>query len=531
MKTLARSCTLLRRLFIASSLCALLLLLLLLASACVGGGGGGEGAGGRGSELTVAAGADVSVSGAFQARLGVYPLNVNVGETLVRLAPDFTVEPLLAERWEYRGANTWRFHLRRGVRFHDGQAFDSRAVQWTITQHAKGGFGYSFLDENSVRIVDEHTVDITPARPNYPLPEQLVHPNYSIFAPGTDPSTKPVGTGPFRWAEYRPNEKIVVERNENYWGEPARLARITFRFFPDATTRVLSLQAGETDLVVDLPREHVKEIERQPELAVARSTVGLVLSFQINAHGRAPHDLLSNRALRKAVAMSVDRRGLIKEVWNGEGEDVSNMTVPAILGPFAGAVEGIPFDPASAARVLDGEGWRIAPDGVRARDGRRLELTLLANPETDAGTVEYIQAQLRRVGIDARWEKLPDIGTYASRLNAGSFDLNLGISNQNDANPLFLPALIFYSKSERPFAKWYYAGDEFDRIVEEGLRATDSKEVQRLAAEAIRVAVDQETVTVPLAGLYRLYALKKSVRGFTPHPSQTNQLWTSVSVE
>jgi peptide/nickel transport system substrate-binding protein len=482
-------------------------------------------------ELIVGAGADVSVSGAFQARLGVYPLNTNVGETLVRLRPDFQVEPLLAERWEHRGENTWRFVLRRGVRFHDGQEFNARAVEWAIAQHAKGGFGYSFLNENSVKVVDDYTVDFTPTQPNYPLPQQLVHPNYSIFAPGSDPSAKPVGTGPFRWAEYRPNEKIVVERNDAYWGEKALLSRITFRFFPDPTTRVLALQAGEVDLVIDLPREQVGQVNGQSDLTVARSTVGLILSFQINAHGAAPYDLLSNRALRQVIGLSFDRRGLIQQVWGGEGEDTQNMTVPAILGPSAQLVKGFTYDPQQAARMLEADGWRPSPDGVRAKNGRRLELVLLANPETDAGTVEYLQAQLKQAGIDIKWAKLPDIGSYAARLNAGEFDLNLGLSNQNDANPLFLPALIYYSKSGRPFAKWYYAGEQFDRLVEEGLRATDPADVQRLSAEAIRVAIDEEAVTIPVAGLYRLYALKKSVRGFVPHPSQTNQSWTQVSVE
>jgi ABC-type transport system substrate-binding protein len=207
------------------------------------------------------------------------------------------------------------------------------------------------------------------------------------------------------------------------------------------------------------------------------------------------------------------------------------MTVPAVLGPFARLVKGIPYDPRQAAELLDDGGWHVGPEGVREKGGRRLQLVVLANPETDAGTVEYLQAQLRQVGIDLRWAKLPDIGSYAARLNAGEFDLNLGISNQNDANPLFLPALIYYSKSGRPFAKWYYAGEQFDRLVEQGLSAIEPADVQRLAAEAIHVAIDEEAVTIPVAGLFRLYALKKAVRGFAPHPSQTNQSWAQVSLE
>ena len=82
----------------------------------------------------------------------------------------------------------------------------------------------------------------------------------------------------------------------------------------------------------------------------------------------------------------------------------------------------------------------------------------------------------------------------------------------------------------RPFARWYYAGEQFDRVVEEGMQAPDPAEVQRLTAEAIHIAVDVEAVNIPVAGVFRLYALKKSVNGFMPHPSQTNQSWARVDL-
>ncbi len=481
-------------------------------------------------ELIVGAGTDVAVSGAFQANLGVYPLNTNVAEPLVKLSPDFKVEPSLATSWEYRGQNTWRFSLRRGVRFHNGQQFTAQAVQWSIARQAKGNSGYSFLTEESVKIIDDYTIDITPSRPNIPLPQQLVHPNYSIFAPDTDPSVKPVGTGPFRWVEYRRNERIIIERNNDYWGEKALPERITFRFFPDATTRVLALLSGEVDVVIDLPREQVATVAARSNLTIARAPVGLILSLQINSHGQGDFNLLSDRTLRRAIGLSLNRQELVQKVWDKEGSDVQNMTVPAILGSYANIVHGFAYDPQQAAQLMDADGWRIGQDGVRVKDGRRLQLALVANPELDTATVEFVQAQLRQIGMDVQWVRLPDIGSYASRLNAGEFDLNLGTSNQNDANPLFLPALIYYSKSGRPFARWYYAGEQFDRVVEEGMQAPDPAEAQRLAAEAIHIAVDVEAVNVPVAGVFRLYALKKTVNGFVPHPSQTNQSWARINL-
>ncbi|MBA3440177.1 MAG: ABC transporter substrate-binding protein [Pyrinomonadaceae bacterium] len=479
-------------------------------------------------ELIVGAGTDVAVSGAFQARLGVYPLNVNVAEPLVRLSPDYKVEPSLATSWEYRGQNTWRFFLRRGVRFHNGQEFTARAVEWSIEQYAKGNVGYSFLTEESVKIVDDYTVDITPSKPNIPLPQQLVHPNYSIFASDTDPAVKPIGTGAFQMIEYRPNERIVVMRHESYWGEKARLPRITFRFIPDATTRVLALQAGEVDLIVDLPREQAAQIAAQPNLTVARSPVGLIMSLQLNIHGAEPHTLLTERLLRQALGYAIDRQTLIQKVWEGEGSEAQNMTAPAILGVYAAQVKGFAFNQNKAAELLEASGWSVGADGIREKNERKLQLIFLANPDIDAGTVEFIQAQLKQVGIDAKWNKLPDVGSYAARQNDGEFDINLSISNQNDANPLFLPALIYYSKSSRPFTRWYYVGEKFDRLIEIGLQSSNPDDVQRIAAESIHVAIDEEAALIPIAGLFRLYAHKRTVEGFVPHPSSTNQSWSQI---
>lgn len=504
-------------------------LILGIAFATIAGCGGDH----RGQDLTpglllVGAGVDATPSGAFQARLGVYPLNVNVAEPLVRLTPALQVEPLLATRWDYRGSNTWRFTLRQGVRFHDGQLLTADAVKESLIQVVKARLGYSFLEEGSFSIVNDSTIDITPSQPNLRLPEQLVHPNYSIFAPNTQPGIRPIGTGPFRFVEYEPNNRITVIRNESYWGNPALLKKITFRFYPDPTTRVLALAAGEVDLVMDLPREQVRSVTRRSDLRVERAPIGLVLALQVNSYGDTPYDLLTDRAVRRAVALAIDRERLVKQVWEGEAEAVQNMTVPAVLGRFSGLVRGFPYDQKRAAALLDSAGWSQGPGPTRRKNGRLLRLVLLANPETDPGAVEFLQAELRKVGIEVAWPKLPDIGSYAARLNRGEFDLNLSLSNQNDANPLFLPALIFYSKSTRPFARWHLAGEQFDRLVEAGMRATNPEEAQRLAAEAIHIAVGEQAVLIPVAALFRLYAMKTTVEGFSPHPSSTNQLWTHV---
>lgn len=482
------------------------------------------------STMTIGAGADNSPSGAFQARLGVYPLNTNVAETLTQMSEGFKTVPLLATRWEYLGHNTWRFHLRRDVVFHNGQQLGARDVAETMSRVGRTKGGYGGMGERSSQVIDDSTVDITPTIPNLHLPQQLTHPNYAIFAAGTDPSKLPVGTGPYKWVEYKPYDHIVVEKNPHYRSAIDGPSRLVFRFIPDANSRALSLLSGQIDLAMDLPREQIAAVSANKSYNVVRAPIGQTIALQVNSQGIAPHELLHDRRLRRAIAYSVNQKELIDGVWSSEAKPLENMTVPAILGRYASAVHRIPFDTSAANRLLDEAGWKVGNDGIRrSKSGRALQLELVASVEIEPSAGELLQGQLRRVGIDLHVTRLPDAASHSARLQAGQFDLNLGASNQNDADPMFLPALIYYSKSARPFARWYAAGARFDSTVEAGLATSDPLEMQRLAAEAIRVAVDEEAVCIPVAALYRIYGLRSEIAGFRPHPSQTNQSWATMT--
>ncbi len=253
-------------------------------------------------ELVIGAPADDYVIEPLKSKLAMYPLNVQICETLVRITADYRIEPLLATHWEHQG-NTWRFFLRPGVTFSNGQPFTSEAVRYTFERLLKGDragtYQHIYLGEHSVQVVDDLTVDITPERPDERLLEQIGHPSYSIIAPGTEPATEPAGTGPFKLVEYRRGEWIKLERNEGYWGGRPALDRLTFRFLPDATTRVLALQAGETGMVLDVPREQASTLRRDTGLRLTEAPVGRVAALFLNIHGQAPYELLADRNLRR----------------------------------------------------------------------------------------------------------------------------------------------------------------------------------------------------------------------------------------
>ncbi len=483
-------------------------------------------------ELIIGAPADTYVlDPPEKATLGMYATNTGIYDNLVRVTPDYQVEPMLATSWEFAEPNTYRFKLRQGIKFHDGQSFTAQAVKYTMERIAKAGGGTPGIGPDSVKIVDDYTVEITPTRPNRRLVQQITHPQYSIIAPGSAPEKKPVGTGPFKFVEYAKGERIIVERNPDYWGDKAKLSKITFRFYPDDNTRVLALKAGEVNLVYDPPRETASDLSADSGLKVMTSKVGAYEAIYINAHGAAPNDIGSDPLVREAVASAIDKTSIIRDMWRGNAEVNSSMIPVLILGDSAKLVKGVAFDTNKAKQLLDQAGWTVGADGIRAKGGRKLTLVMIVGfptPEIHRPLPELVQAQLKAVGIDMKIETTPDSASYTARLKAGTGDLWAEIGNQNDANPCFLPDLLFYSKGTGDYAKLFAPGAKFDGFIDGCRSAVSVGDVQKNATQAMQVIIDEEHIVVPVAGIFRIYAMKKNVQGFEPHASRTNQRWEGV---
>ena len=480
------------------------------------------------STLVVAAPGDGYGLGG-DAILGLYPVNTNTYEPLVSLSERYRAEPMLATRWEFLAPNRWRFHLRTDVRFHDGAPLTAAAVRWTMDRMARRRPGATGIALGSTRVVDDSTVDITPVFPNRRLPEQLTHPNYSIMAPGSDPTKRPVGTGPFRFVEYRPGDHITVTRFAGYWGTRALLDTIRFRFVPDPATRVLSLRAGDVDIVAEFPRE-----TKDPR--VVRSALSGYEALYVSRHGLAPYDLGAERALRRAVAMTVDRTRIARDVWAGAADPAPTVVPSGALGTSASLVHGIDFNPPAARALLDSVGWRIGADGIRMRHGRRLALTMIVgfpNPQIHRPMPELMQGALRAVGIEVRILQVPDDAVWQARINAGAGDLWAEAGGQNDANPCFLAQLLFYSGPRlRPsgYARLFAPGADLDHAVDACRESASREDVEKSAAEAEHVLVDVEAIVIPLAATRRLWGVGPRVRGFVPHPSSLSQRWDHVKL-
>ncbi len=524
-------------------LLALVLVLALVGAACGDDneeteGGQQQQAVNQNAELRVGFTDDQYVLEGPEANLSAYPLNTNVLETLTYLSPTYEVKPRLADRWEFRAPNTWRFFLHPGVKFHDGSPLNAQAVKEGLFDRVakRRGGGTIKAGPGSAVVVDDLTIDFTPTVPNVRVPEQIVHPQNAVIAPGADPGRNPIGTGPFRFVEYRPKERIVVERNPDYWGTKAQVARITFRFYADTNARLLALRAGDIDLAYQVPRDDVQALKNEG-FNVLNSTVGAYRAMYATAHGQAPFDILQDINVRKAIALGIDRKKLVDGVLAGLATTDQTFVPPSSLGRHAGEVKGNQYDLAQARQLLDQSGWRAGPDGIRVKDGRRLKLVLVSGfPSAEAlrPTPVFLQSELKGLGIDLEIQERPDSASFQDLMGQKKGDLWIEEGNQNDANPGFLPTLLLYTGPGSSGTGVYQGvaapGPRFDQLLEPSLTEVDLDKMQGEVAQALNEAITEQATLIPLAGIFRIYGMKKSVVGFQAHPSFLNVSWLGVGV-
>ena len=479
--------------------------------------------------LTMATPGDVFIT-RNRLLLGMWPDNANICEPLLGISQDLQTVPVLATKTTYTGDNTFRFEIRRGVTFHNGAALNAEAVRYSFARVAEKQLALtSFVGPNSVKVVDEFTVDVTPTQPNLRLPEIIAHPNFSIIAPGTEPADKPVCTGPFEFAEYSPNDKFVARRFENYWGEKAKLRQLTFRFIPDQNTRRLALESGEVDGVYFLPPQQAANVKIRPGLQLAPTPPGATVVLSTNLHGPEGYTLMQDIDLRRALALSLDPKGLADVQWQGTAEVITTVSPPAVLGPGASSqVRSITGNVPEAERILEGKGWRKGSDGIREKDGRKLSLVTPAQFDFEPESLQFIQAQARRAGIDLKMEKAPDGAAYGQKINSGQWDVDVNYWNQNDGNPASIPSRLWYGKNTNARIRYTGAGEKFDKLVDEALATPDTQQSARKSVEAMKVLVEEQYAAIPLTSFPQIFALKTSVAGFKAHPSVNQQPWTSV---
>lgn len=362
------------------------------------------------------------------------------------------IRPGLAERWEASPDGTvWTFHLRRGVRFHDGTPLDAAAVVWNFErwrrsdhpQHVNqvragrsfeywssqfGGFAAAAV-VSKVEAIGSHAVRLTLRSPLAPLLASLAMPGFGIASPaaverwGTEFGRHPVGTGAFRLVGWAPGQDVVLEANPDHWGVKPKVSRVVARPIKDNARRLAALKAGEIHAMEGLNPDDVRAVAADPGLRLLlrpENNTGY-LAFNYRVRG------FRDRRVRLAFAHAIDKRAIVDALYGGTGLAATQFQPPSLWGHDPGLRDHA-HSPARARELLRQAGF---PDGLREitwEDGGREPLVLwympvsrpyFPNPREIA---QAIAADLARAGIAVRL-KTVDWAVYLDRVKNGRLPL------------------------------------------------------------------------------------------------------------
>ena len=424
---------------------------------------------------------------------------VNLYEGLVRYkSGTLEVEPGLAESWQISEDGTeYTFKLRDGISFHDGTPFDAEAVKFNFDRmlnedhpyHNTGPFPLAFFFSavEETEVVDPLTVKFKLNAPYAPFLSNLAYPTGLMVSPaavqqyGADFGRHPSGTGPFKFAEWRSNEAVVIEKNAAYWGTPAGTEAVVFRPITDANTRVAEMLAGGIDMMVEVPPTSLSQFQGDGFKVVEQA--GPHLWFLILNAKEGP---FADKRVRQAANYAINKQAIVNDVLEGTAEVAAGPTPPAFAWAYDDTLTPYPYDPAKAKALIAEAGAEGAELTFYVTEGGSGMLDPIP-----MGTA--IQADLKAVGFDVKIETY-EWNTFLGEVNPGlqgKADMAEMAWMTNDPDTLPFLALRTEAWPDKGgFNSGYYSNPKVDELLEAARVSTDQAERAKLYKEMQEIVQD-----------------------------------------
>jgi len=440
---------------------------------------------------------------------------------LIKFDDEMRIVPDLAESWSLgEDSLTWTFHLRKGVRFHDGRPLDARAVRENFErvldpeQNHKRLSLFEAIDR--VEEIDDHTVRIVTKYPFGAFEPTLAHVSAAIVSPAVaekygkefgSSAEATSGTGPYRVVRWKKDLEIVLERNDDYWGTKGRIERILYRPIPEASSRVIALESGDVDAISHIPSADLGRLEHRSGVTLIKKVSNGAQQFRFHCK-RKPFD---DPRVRRAVSYAVDRPAIIQNL-------VPDLALPS-TGPLTRIMRGradlgpFPYDPEKATKLLAEAGY-----------SKGFKTTITTTPRYNLGVeiAEVVAAQLKKVGIEAGIEVLEwgTIRQYWSGLKPEDCPLEIFImgagASSGDADWGLRPIFMTHPTNENNYG--FYSNKEFDDLVLKAMRETDSEKRNQLYRRAQEIVYFEDPGAIWLYDLYYAVGARRNLGGISVSP-------------
>ena len=469
-----------------------------------------------------------------------YEVPFNIFDRLVDVEVDADgnskIVPSLAESWDISDDGLeYTFHLRQGVKFHNGNDFTAEDVAYTFHRMltVEGGVNTEFIDQikgadellagetdtlEGVEVVDDYTIKVTLKEPFAGFLASISSPGVSIYDSeateaagdqfGMDPAVT-VGTGPFEFASWSFNNQLVLTRNEDYWKGASGLPGVVIKIIPDTETQSMMFESGELDILdLDYAADSVDRFtETYPDQIVQGPRVGIVY-FTMNFNKEPFQDV----RVRKAVQMSIDRQAILDALYGGRGQVEQGIFPHGLIG-FNPDQEEIKYDPEAAKALLAEAGYADGFDMEIAADSSASDTMTMA--------LEIVSDQLAEVGIRAEIKNYDESTWLETRKSGelGSF-MSTWSADYNDPDNFIY---TFFGNEEKTRIRSinYPDTEVMERVAKARTIVNEDERLAEYKALEEKI-IHEDAAWVPMFSRLHLFAVSKRVQGFAP-------LWSGLS--
>jgi peptide/nickel transport system substrate-binding protein len=498
-----------------------------------GGGGGADTGGGADADKQVVVGISSEPTSLDEAQISDYNSDRVANEiydTLLRFADgSMDVEPALAESYEIsEDGLTYTLHLRQGVTFHDGTDFNADAVlfnyeRMTDPKHEAYAFGeypYAetiFGEVEKVEAPDANTVVFTLKETFAPFLNHLAMTQFGIASPeavrlsGKDYTSKPVGTGPFKFVSWTPGTEVVLEKNEDYWAGPAKINTVIYRFIKDNNVRLSELEAGTVDFVVDMLPDEIARLKEDSSLQVDTLPGQHTWYLEMNCQ-RKPFD---KKEVRQAFSYAINKQAIVDGILKESGE-LAKSFLPPSTPYYTEDVAQYDYNPDKAKELLAAAGY-----------AKGLEVDFYI-PESGSGMQQpdamatAIQSDLKAVGVTLNIQKM-EWGAYLDMLiqpekkQKALISEMSWVSDNGDADNFLYTLCGGMSWPTDGFNMAFYKNAEFDKLVKEARTTMDTDKRGELYEQAQKILAE-DAPYVPVDHENQIVVYRNTLEGFQLHP-------------
>ncbi len=455
-----------------------------------------------------------------------------ITETLTEIDENFKLVPSLAIEWKRLDKNLWEIKLRENVKFHDGNSLDAETVKWSISRALENNPSIQTLAKiSNIKVVDPLTLQIETSEPNGDMAEILHYSNLSIIAKSSLDEKgnfkAPIGTGPFKYKNFDKSSGVLtMVRNDDYYGEKAKIEKLTIRPLPDPNTRALSIENGEIDFTCDPPLNDLKRLSEIKGLKLKTFTTPRVYIMKLNM-SKGP---LSDINVRKALSYGIDRKTIVEHALHNVGK--------AAKGPFSDDMawvnkdlKGYPYDVEKAKKLLADSGYKDTDgDGILDKNGKLLELTFLTYPERPGLPViaQALQGQYAEIGVKLNIEIMNN-SAIKQRMDEGTWDISMSANaTAMIPTPSYYLNNLYHSSNCTATG---YSNPQMDKLLE-ACKATDNTEEKYEIAKQIQQLAEDELPIINIAQYGVGIVMKDGIQNFKFNPTAHDyMLNTDITID